>query len=43
MVIINLQRTPLDKHCTLRFHIECDNVMRLLMAELGLVVPDGSS
>ena len=22
LVIVNLQRTPLDKHCTLRFHIE---------------------
>lgn len=43
MVIINLQRTPLDKHCTLRFHIECDAMMQMLMSELGLVVPDGGS
>jgi hypothetical protein len=43
MVIVNLQRTPLDKHCTLRFHIECDGMMQMLMTELGLVVPDGSS
>ena len=36
MVIVNLQRTPLDKHCTLRFHIECDDMMEQLVAELGL-------
>jgi hypothetical protein len=40
------QRQPpsnqLDKHCTLRFH-ESDEMMQLLMAEFGHVVPGGSS
>lgn len=43
LVIINLQRTPLDKHCTLRFHIECDEMMRMLVSELGLEVSGGES
>ena len=40
MVIVNLQRTPLDKHCTLRFHVECDAMMRMLMEDLNLEVKE---
>ena len=40
MVIVNLQRTPLDKHCTLRFHVECDAMMRMVMKELELEVTE---
>ncbi len=43
LVIVNLQRTPLDKYSTLRFHTECDEMMQMLAAELGLAVPAGGS
>ncbi len=40
LVIINLQRTPYDKFCALRFWARTDVVMDKLMAELGLTVPE---
>eukprot|EP01051_Picozoa_sp_SAG22_P012969 SAG22_NODE_1401_length_4497_cov_101.460891_3_plen_103_part_00 len=39
LVIVNLQRTPLDKMCTHRFFAKCDEVMRRLMAELEIPIP----
>eukprot|EP00395_MALV-II_sp_L67-2_P000454 gene454-184_t len=38
LVIVNLQSTPLDGVASLRVNGKCDDVMRLLMEELGLVV-----
>ena len=35
LVIINLQKTPLDHCATLRIHAKCDDVMVLLMQKLG--------
>jgi len=43
LVILNLQRTPLDKFATLRFHAECDEVMTHLMAELQLPLPSAQT
>lgn len=42
LVIINLQKTPLDSEAALRINGECDKVMKLVMAKLGLAVPDFS-
>ncbi|ELW68195.1 Ethanolamine-phosphate cytidylyltransferase [Tupaia chinensis] len=39
LYIVNLQWTPKDDWATLKLHGRCDDVMRLLMAELGLEVP----
>eukprot|EP00820_Chromera_velia_P029907 Cvel_12728.t1-p1 / transcript=Cvel_12728.t1 / gene=Cvel_12728 / organism=Chromera_velia_CCMP2878 / gene_product=NAD-dependent protein deacetylase sirtuin-6, putative / transcript_product=NAD-dependent protein deacetylase sirtuin-6, putative / location=Cvel_scaffold845:36200-36910(-) / protein_length=237 / sequence_SO=supercontig / SO=protein_coding / is_pseudo=false len=39
LVIVNLQETELDSLCTLRFFGRCDNVMELLMQNLGLQIP----
>ncbi len=39
MVIINLQKTPKDKHASLRIFGECDPVMTMLMQELGIEIP----
>ncbi|ETO11626.1 transcriptional regulator, Sir2 family protein [Reticulomyxa filosa] len=40
LVIVNLQKTPIDEHATLRINAKCDDVMRLLMKELKLDVPE---
>lgn len=39
LVIINLQKTPLDSLAALRINGECDKVMKLVMEKLGLEVP----
>lgn len=39
LVIVNLQKTPLDKIAALRINGECDKVMKMLMEKLGLDVP----
>lgn len=39
LVIINLQKTPLDDIAALRINGECDKVMRLVMEKLGIDVP----
>lgn len=39
MVIVNLQKTPLDSKAALRFHCRVDDVFALLMPALGLAVP----
>lgn len=40
LVICNLQRTPLDKRARCRVWARCDDLMRLVMAELQIDVPD---
>lgn len=39
LVIVNLQKTPLDKYATLCIYGKCDDVMMLLMKKLGYSVP----
>ncbi|XP_075418498.1 NAD-dependent protein deacetylase sirtuin-7 isoform X3 [Tenrec ecaudatus] len=39
LYIVNLQWTPKDDGATLKVHGKCDEVMRLLMNELGLETP----
>ena len=39
LVIVNLQRTPLDPLAKLLIHAKCDDVSRLLMTKLGLPIP----
>lgn len=39
LYIVNLQWTPKDDLAALKLHGRCDDVMRLLMAELGLEIP----
>ncbi|KAL1005502.1 hypothetical protein UPYG_G00059940 [Umbra pygmaea] len=39
LYIINLQWTPKDDLATLKVHGKCDDVMRLLMEELNILIP----
>ncbi|KAJ8283194.1 hypothetical protein COCON_G00020440 [Conger conger] len=39
LYIVNLQWTPKDDLATLKIHGKCDDVMRLLMTELGVQIP----
>jgi mono-ADP-ribosyltransferase sirtuin 6 len=39
VVIVNLQRTPLDKVADVRVHSPCDEFMMAVMARLGLPIP----
>merc|ERR1712173_386634 len=39
LVIVNLQKTPLDDVCSLRIFAKIDDVMVPLMKELGLAIP----
>ncbi|KFV65366.1 NAD-dependent protein deacetylase sirtuin-7, partial [Dryobates pubescens] len=39
LYIVNLQWTPKDDLAALKLHGRCDDVMQLLMAELGLEIP----
>ncbi|XP_048673372.1 NAD-dependent protein deacetylase sirtuin-7 isoform X2 [Caretta caretta] len=39
LYIVNLQWTPKDDLAALKLHGKCDDVMRLLMEELGLEIP----
>ncbi len=38
LIIVNLQKTPLDKYAYLRVNAMCDDFMKLLMAELNMKV-----
>jgi hypothetical protein len=40
LVIVNLQKTPLDKHAALVIHAKCDDMMKILMKKLDLEVPE---
>merc|ERR1712233_51832 len=40
LVIVNLQKTPLEDVCSLRIFAKIDDVMVPLMKELGLEIPD---
>ncbi|CAF1394071.1 unnamed protein product [Adineta ricciae] len=39
MVIVNLQKTPYDDQYALRIFARCDDVMKMVMEELNLVIP----
>ncbi|CAG9327388.1 unnamed protein product [Blepharisma stoltei] len=39
LVIVNLQKTPLDGRAALQIHAFCDTVMQFLMEKLGLEIP----
>merc|ERR1719410_1686077 len=39
LVVVNLQKTPLDDVCSLRIFAKIDDVMVPLMKELGLAIP----
>lgn len=40
LVIVNLQKTPLDKYADIRIYGKCDDVMGRLMEKLNLSVPE---
>ena len=40
LVIVNLQKTPLDPIAALKINAECDKVTKLLMERLGIEIPD---
>lgn len=40
LVIVNLQKTPLDKNAALVIHAFCDTVMEKLMERLGVGIPE---
>mmetsp|Transcript_25748 Transcript_25748/g.60743 ORF Transcript_25748/g.60743 Transcript_25748/m.60743 type:complete len:427 (+) Transcript_25748:97-1377(+) len=40
LVIVNLQKTPLDRKASLVIHAKCDDVMRQLATELAMDVPE---
>ncbi len=40
LVIVNLQRTPLDPLTKLRIFAKTDDVTKLLMSKLGLEIPE---
>merc|ERR1712217_853576 len=40
LIIVNLQKTPLDNLCSLRIFAKIDDVMVLLIKELGLEIPE---
>jgi mono-ADP-ribosyltransferase sirtuin 6 len=42
MVIVNLQKTDYDKYCKLRIFGETDQVLTMLMDELGLTISEFS-
>jgi NAD-dependent SIR2 family protein deacetylase len=39
LVIVNLQKTPLDNKCDIRIFAKIDTVMQRLMAELNMEIP----
>lgn len=39
LVIVNLQKTPLDKYAALKIHAFCDTVIQMLMEKLKLEIP----
>ena len=39
LVIVNLQKTPLDSLCSLRIYALCDKVIEMLMRKLSIKIP----
>jgi len=39
LVLINLQKTPIDGAATMIIHGKCDDVMKILMNKLGYSAP----
>lgn len=40
LVIVNLQKTPLDAYAALVIHGKCDEVMRIVMKKLKIEIPE---
>ena len=40
MIIFSLQKTPLNDHAALNIFAKCDDVMKLLIKELGYDIPE---
>ena len=40
LCIVNIQKTPLDKYCDIRIFAKCDDVMKILMNQLGYNIPE---
>ena len=40
LVIVNLQRTPLDRLASLCINAKCEDVSKMLMTKLGLDIPE---
>ncbi|XP_062503701.1 uncharacterized protein LOC134180532 isoform X2 [Corticium candelabrum] len=40
LVVVNLQKTPLDHLASMRIHAKCEDVSRLLMDKLGVPIPE---
>ena len=40
LVLVNLQKTPLDDFASLIIHAKCDDVMRILMGKLCYQIPE---
>ena len=40
LVIVNIQKTPLDKHASLRIYSMCDQFMELVMKKLEFEIPE---
>jgi hypothetical protein len=40
LVIVNLQKTPLDAYAALNIHAKCDDVMNRLMDKLNIPIPE---
>jgi len=39
LVIVNLQKTPIDDAATMVIHAKCDDVMKMLIAKMGYQIP----
>jgi len=40
LIIVNLQKTPLDKYCSVRIFALCDKAMEILAKKLSMEIPD---
>jgi NAD-dependent SIR2 family protein deacetylase len=40
LVIVNLQKTPMDQYAALVIHGKCDDVMNRVMKKLNLEIPE---
>jgi mono-ADP-ribosyltransferase sirtuin 6 len=40
LIIVNLQKTKLDKYACLVIHARCDDVTEMLMKKLNIAVPE---
>jgi mono-ADP-ribosyltransferase sirtuin 6 len=40
LIIVNLQKTKLDKYASLIIHAKCDDVTEMLMKKLNIAIPE---